>query len=82
MLLAHTLVLFANPFYSGKSTYEYVHSVVIEPTKLILVGTRITYQATGDAGYMEWVTHVSATTAGISSGELCQVHGLSGELLC
>ena len=28
-----------------------MHSVVrIEPAKLILVGTRITYQATGDAG--------------------------------
>ena len=30
--------------------YEYVHSVIIELVKLILVGTRITYQATGDAG--------------------------------
>ena len=27
-----------------------MHSVRIEPTKIILVGTRITYQATGDAG--------------------------------
>ena len=27
-----------------------VHSVRIAPTKLILVGTRIPYQATGDAG--------------------------------
>ena len=27
-----------------------MHSVRIESTKLILVGTRITYQATGDAG--------------------------------
>ena len=27
-----------------------MHSVRIEPAKLILVGTRITYQATGDAG--------------------------------
>ena len=34
-----------------KSLYEYVHSVRIELAKLILVGTRITYQATGDAGY-------------------------------
>ena len=33
---------------SGKSSCEYVHSVRIEPTKLILVGTRIIYQATGD----------------------------------
>ena len=30
--------------------YEYVHSVRIELAKLILVGTRIIYQATGDAG--------------------------------
>ena len=28
-----------------KFSYEYVHSVRIEPTKLILVGTRITYRA-------------------------------------
>ena len=31
-------------------TSTYVHSVGIESTKLIFVGTRITYQATGDAG--------------------------------
>ena len=37
-------------FYPRKSAYEYVHSVRIELAKLILVGTRITYQATGDAG--------------------------------
>ena len=36
-------------FYA-RSSYEYVHSVIIELAKLILVGTRITYQATGDAG--------------------------------
>ena len=29
-----------------------MHSVRIEPAKLILVGTRITYQATGDAGIL------------------------------
>ena len=28
-----------------------MHSVRLEPTKLILIGTRITYQATGDTGY-------------------------------
>ena len=38
-------------FYARKSPYEYVHSVRIELAKLILVGTRITYQATGDASY-------------------------------
>ena len=35
-----------------KSRYEYVHSVRIELAKLILVGTRITYQATGDTGFI------------------------------
>ena len=29
-----------------------MHSVRIELAKLILVGTRITYRATGDAGYV------------------------------
>ena len=53
MLLTHALALSANQlFYARKSPYEYVHSVRIEPAKLILVGTRITYQATGDAGCM------------------------------
>ena len=37
-------------FYARKSPYEYVHSVKIELTKVISVGTRITYQATGAAG--------------------------------
>ena len=40
-----------NFFDARKSPYEYVHSVRIELAKLILVGTRITYQATGDAIY-------------------------------
>ena len=35
-----------------KVPYEYMHSVRIELAKLILVGTRITYQATGDAGWV------------------------------
>ena len=26
-----------------------MHAVIIKPTRLILLGTRITYQATGDA---------------------------------
>ena len=49
MLLTHALALSADHFFSRKSPYEYVHSVIIELVKLILVGTRITYQATGDA---------------------------------
>ena len=32
-----------------------MHSVRIELAKLILVGTRITYQATGDAGISMYV---------------------------
>ena len=52
MLLTHALALSANQFlYARKSPYEYVQSVRIELGKLILVGRRITYQATGDAGY-------------------------------
>ena len=52
MFLTHALALSANQFfYAKKSPYEYVHSVRIELAKLILVGTRTTYQATGDAGY-------------------------------
>ena len=30
-----------------------MHSVRLEPTKLTLIGTRITYQATGDAAPQE-----------------------------
>ena len=42
-----------------------IHSARLEPTKLILVGTRTTYQATGDAGYLVLFTcsrdaHVTA----------------------
>ena len=51
MLLAHALALSANHFfYARKNPYKYMHSVRIALAKLILVGTRITYQATGDAG--------------------------------
>ena len=49
MLLIHALALSANQFFNArKSPYEYVQLVIIELTKLILVGTRITYQATRD----------------------------------
>ena len=54
MLLTHALALsVVLSLYASKSPYEYVHSVRIELAKLILVGTRITYQATGDAGCLE-----------------------------
>ena len=50
MLLTHALAFSANHFFfARKSLYEYVHSVRIELAALILVGTMITYQATGDA---------------------------------
>ena len=50
MLLTHALALSANQFFmQRKNPYECLHSVRIELAKLILVGTRITYQATGDA---------------------------------
>ena len=52
MLLTHALALFADQFLCKKSPYEYMHSVRIELAKLILVSTRITYQATGDAGWV------------------------------
>ena len=55
MLLTHALAISATEliiiFYARKSPYEYVHLVVIEPAKLMLVGARITYLATGDAGF-------------------------------
>ena len=55
VLPTHALALSANHFFCArKSPYEYVHSVRIELAQLILVVTRITYQATGDAGYF-WV---------------------------
>ena len=51
MLRTHALALSDNHYFdASESPYEYVHSVRIEPAKLILVGTRRTYQATGDAG--------------------------------
>ena len=68
MLLTHALALSANQlFYARKSPYEYVHSVRIEPAKFILVGTRITYQATGDVGYIyriiyKYVIHIHVSS--------------------
>ena len=54
MLRTHALALPAKlKHFSSckKSPHEYVPTVRIDVAKLILVGTRITYQATGDAGY-------------------------------
>ena len=50
MLLTHAPALPLINFECMKSPYEYGYSVRIELAKLISVGTRITYQATGDAG--------------------------------
>ena len=41
---------FRESFFFVENLYEYVHSVIIEPAKVILVGTGIIYEATGDAG--------------------------------
>ena len=56
MLLTHALLaLSADQFFNArKKTYEHVHSVRIELAKLILVGTKMTYQATGDAGNLHY----------------------------
>ena len=69
MLLTHALALSANYFfYARKSPYEYVHSVRTELAKLmILVGTRITYQATGDAGLRNFVKHENRCFYSINS---------------
>ena len=39
-------------FFVQEKSLTNVHSVRLEPTKLILVGPRTTYQATGGAGYV------------------------------
>ena len=46
---------FRQSVFYARSPYEYVHSVIIELAKLILVGTRTTHQATGDAGYIWYI---------------------------
>ena len=54
MLLTHSrfllIINFEVVFNARKSIHEYVHSLRIELAKLIVVGKRLTYQATGDAG--------------------------------
>ena len=52
MLLTHAFALSVDQSLCKKSPYEYMHSVRIEHAKLILVVTRISYQATGDAGWV------------------------------
>ena len=54
-----------------------MHSVRLEPTKLILTGTRTTYQATGDAGTYVYLLFMSLVFAR-SAGELC-TRTLDGE---
>ena len=45
-----------------------MHSVRIELTKLILVGTRITYKATGDAGsVVAWLDTETSVVAWLDS---------------
>ena len=66
ILLTHALVLSANQS-QEKSPHEYVHSVRNELAKLILVGTRITYQATEDAFCTVNLNTTSSCRAGQSS---------------
>ena len=49
-----------NFFMQEKNTHEYVHSGRIELPELILVGTRITYEANGDAGFISCTIHLAA----------------------
>ena len=55
MLLTHLSRFPLINYFARKGPYEYMHSMRIELAKLILLGTRITYQATGDAGLYEIV---------------------------
>ena len=50
-----------------KKTREYVHSVRIELAKLTLVGTTMTYQATGDVGVSGslWLHLAHGTAEGV-----------------
>ena len=43
-----------------------MHSVRLKPTKLILIGTRTTYQATGDAGYIRGYHYYETTAVAVS----------------
>ena len=61
MWLTDALALSAINFDARKGPYESMHSVVIEATKLILVGTGTTYQATGGAGDMLHIVRVCST---------------------
>ena len=54
MLLTHALALSAKQFFMQEKVPTSMCTVRIKLAKLILVGTRITYQATGDAGYWVW----------------------------
>ena len=50
MYVTHALALSANQCFMQQEAPTSVHSARLEPTKLILMGWRTTYQATGDAG--------------------------------
>ena len=55
-------------FNTRKSPLDYVRTVILEPTKLILVGTRITYKATGDAGsVVAWLDTATSVVAWLDS---------------
>ena len=57
MLRTHVLALSADDFFCKKNVPTSMHSVRLEPTKIIFVGTWATYQATGDADLYICTTH-------------------------
>jgi len=60
MQLTHALALSANHFVMQEKVPTSMHSVRLEPTKLILTGTRTTYQTTVDAHYSSTSTDPSS----------------------
>ena len=62
MLARFALIIFD----AGKSPYESVHSVTIEPTQLNSVGTKTAYQATG--GLRNRLAQIQVTSAAVVCG--------------
>ena len=64
-----------------------MHSVGLEPAKLILIGTQTTYQATADAGmrmYGDRVCYHSSFTASSLPGKIVilEIHGKNRVAMC
>ena len=67
MLARFALIIFD----AGKSPYESVHSVTIEPTQLNSVGTKTAYQATG--GLRNRLAQIQVTSAAVECGVVVPV---------